>query len=417
MADRSSGLLSLVVEFFRVNTSSCPTDDNGNPTSLKNFPYGNITCGLTCDTIQGPFSPLRKGSANNIYVIPAPQKLTVDTATLFAAGCCIPAILSLPSMWNKILEINWKDRFGNRNKEEEPKQPSEEKDGAELRQSKTAVEASKNADLKKMNEVIRFFLTAVEIPVFGAAVLAILIIGEWNFWSPEVSYQTEPIKAIGKPPFSLVSHSLLTNSAGQWAPIAGTALAVIGSIYILATTRGSKPPPPNEAKAKGPEHHCCDCLAREGSRGRRRSATPRSQPRSPPHSGDIGEASARQSISPNAKGSAEEIETKRHSLAQEHVNPVPNAEMEDAGYRRTIAKGIFRVFRSLGTAAPDMFDDSGFKAGESGEYPATPGEDLKNSKLGKTMETFRKIRKADTHYGTGGETSFAASGPSNRPGS
>jgi hypothetical protein len=187
IADPSSGLLSLTVEFFRVNTSPCPTDNNGNPiTSIKSFPYGNTTCGLTpCDVNLGPFSPLRQGSANNIYVIPAPQRLTVDTATLFAAGCCIPAILSLVSMWNKILEINWKDRFGNRNKEEETEKSSEDKYGA---------------DLKKMNDVIRFFLTAVEVPVFGAAVLAILIIGERNFWSQEVYYQTEPIKAIGMPP-------------------------------------------------------------------------------------------------------------------------------------------------------------------------------------------------------------------------
>lgn len=199
LADPSPGLLSLAVEFFRVNSTPCPTDNDGNPiTSIKSFPYGNTTCGLTCDTNLGPFSPLRKGSADNIYVIPAPQILTIDTATLFAAGCCIPAILSLVSMWKKILEINWRDRFGNKNKEEEEtEKSSEDKDGAELEQSKTKTEAIKNAEIKNMNDVIRFFLTAVEVPVFGAAVLAILIIGERNFWSPEVYYQTEPIKAIG----------------------------------------------------------------------------------------------------------------------------------------------------------------------------------------------------------------------------
>jgi hypothetical protein len=44
---------------------------------------------------------------------------------------------------------------------------------------------------------IRKLLLAVEIPLFGAAVLAILIIGERNFWSEPIKYQTEPIASIG----------------------------------------------------------------------------------------------------------------------------------------------------------------------------------------------------------------------------
>ncbi|KAF3761636.1 hypothetical protein M406DRAFT_357810, partial [Cryphonectria parasitica EP155] len=93
-----SGLLSLTVEFFRADPVSCRTDD---------FKYGeNGTCGLTCSTDKGPYSPLRGGSQNNIYVIQAPDILGFGTATLLAAACCIPAILSLVSMWNKILKLN-----------------------------------------------------------------------------------------------------------------------------------------------------------------------------------------------------------------------------------------------------------------------------------------------------------------------
>ncbi|KAF8855957.1 hypothetical protein BDZ45DRAFT_594913 [Acephala macrosclerotiorum] len=397
-----SGLLSLTVEFFRVNPSPCPTDNNGNPiTSIKSFPYGNTTCGLTCDVNLGPFSPLRQGSANNIYVIPTPQRLTVDTATLFAAGCCIPAILSLVSMWKKILEINWKDRFGDKNQEEIEKS-SEDRDGAELEQSKTKTEAIKNADIKKMNEVIRFFLRAVEVPVFGAAVFAILIMGERNFWSQEVYYQTEPIKAIG-----------------QWAPIAGTTLAILGSLYVLAATRGSKPPTKNEEKPNTPEHHRCDCLVREDTRGRR--PTPRSPPHSsPPNFGDISDASnLPHSVIHDEKGysqeiDSQEIEMKPQSLTKDHRGQVKKAEEGDAGYRRTVAKGIYAIFKSLGTAAPDMFDDSGFKLGKSGEFPETPGEGLKNDKLEKTKEEFRKIREADGHYRLARAASFAASVRSRR---
>lgn len=177
------GLLSLTVEFFRITTSNCTHDDFGNPISPNagKFLY-NTTCGLTCSTEEGPYSPIRGNSASNIYVIPAPDKLTFDTATLLAAACCIPAILSLISMWNKILEINWKTRFGQEDENER-------------------IEGTNGATVEKMrgvNTLIRMFLSAVEIPLFVAAVLAILVLGERNFLSPQVKYQTEPLASIGR---------------------------------------------------------------------------------------------------------------------------------------------------------------------------------------------------------------------------
>ena len=90
-------------------------------------------------------------------------------------------------MWNKILEINWKAR---RNREQKEKEKIDD-----------PIKGTNGATAKKMkgvNSVIRLFLSAVEIPVFGAAVLAILINGERNFWSPQVYYQTEPIASVGK---------------------------------------------------------------------------------------------------------------------------------------------------------------------------------------------------------------------------
>jgi hypothetical protein len=134
---------------------------------------------------------MRQDSANNIYVIPTPEKLTFGAATLLAAACCIPAILSLASMWNKILEINWTRRFGysDRNKQQDE-----------------VIEGTNGATLGKMNtvnEMIRSFLKVVEVPIFAAAVLVIIIIGEMNFFSKQVRYQTEPIQSIGKFFFNL----------------------------------------------------------------------------------------------------------------------------------------------------------------------------------------------------------------------
>ncbi len=89
-------------------------------------------------------------------------------------------------MWNKILEINWKSRFGAKHKDERANEPIAGTNGATVQK------------MKGVNKVIRLFLSAVEVPVFGAAVLFILIIGEMNFWSSQVYYQTEPIATVGK---------------------------------------------------------------------------------------------------------------------------------------------------------------------------------------------------------------------------
>jgi hypothetical protein len=41
-------------------------------------------------------------------------------------------------------------------------------------------------------------LRILAIPVFGGAGLGILIVGEINFFSPQVDYQTEPMANIGE---------------------------------------------------------------------------------------------------------------------------------------------------------------------------------------------------------------------------
>jgi hypothetical protein len=134
-------------------------------------------CGLRCSVAAGPTSPMRGGSQNNIYVIPAPHRLTFGMGMLIAAACCIPAILSLVSMWNKILEINWKKRWGNRNGNQEIDQLIDGTNGATI------------GKMKSVNDRIKAFLSVVEIPLSGTAVLAILIIGEMNFSSEPVWWQ------------------------------------------------------------------------------------------------------------------------------------------------------------------------------------------------------------------------------------
>ncbi|RBA20782.1 hypothetical protein FPRO05_08229 [Fusarium proliferatum] len=163
------GLLSMTID---------PVSPNA---SKFHYIEGN-NCNLTCSTQDGPSSPMRGGSANNIYVIPAPHTLTFGTATLLAAACCVHAVLCLVSMWDRVLEINWRRRFG------KPTNDAASEDD----------ESANKGVMKKVNDTIGFFLRILAIPVFGGAGLAILIVGEINFFSPQVNYQTEPMANIGQ---------------------------------------------------------------------------------------------------------------------------------------------------------------------------------------------------------------------------
>lgn len=176
-----AGLIALCIEFSRVTATDCNHQDADVPVLTRaKFPYGDATCGLVCSEHDGPFSPMRGGSAKNIYVIPVPSRLSFNAAMLVAAGVCIPAILSLIFTWDKILEINWKKRS-------EPERLDELIEGVNITRG----------EIKGINNKVRLFLTVIEIPLFGGAVIAILIAGELNFFSKQLMYQTEPMASIG----------------------------------------------------------------------------------------------------------------------------------------------------------------------------------------------------------------------------
>jgi hypothetical protein len=97
--------------------------------------------------------------------------------TLFAAACCVPAVLSIVSIYNKIVETKQKKKRQGTTPGETPEVSPEMID--------------------RTNKIIRSLLSVVEIPVFAGAVLALVILGEINFWSTQVNYMTERIAAVG----------------------------------------------------------------------------------------------------------------------------------------------------------------------------------------------------------------------------
>ena len=87
-------------------------------------------------------------------------------------------------MWNKILEINWKSRYGNRN--------------AKADQMIEGTNGATEETMTHVNKYIRKILSVIEIPLLFAASLAILILGEINFFSAEVRFQTERMATFGE---------------------------------------------------------------------------------------------------------------------------------------------------------------------------------------------------------------------------
>lgn len=178
MLNYQTGLVSLTIEFYRTTslTPDCPFAmdelDNEITSTVGESPSHHLHHVLGSLTGRNSSSPLRAGSANNIYVIPAPTKLTFGTATLLAASCCIPAVLSLVSMWNKILKLPFKRRFR-----------MEEESRWEYEPFESADDPLVDPLVAIMN-MLKIFL--------------ILFMGERNFFSTQVSYQTQSISSPGK---------------------------------------------------------------------------------------------------------------------------------------------------------------------------------------------------------------------------
>ncbi|EKV19577.1 Transcription factor [Penicillium digitatum] len=389
-----AGLVSLIVEFMRLSPTICPGDD---PASIfwastggakeGLFQYGS-NCSMACTPGNGPVSPLRLDAANNVYVIPVPHELSFNTTTLIAAACCIPAILSLMFMWIKVLDDNW-EKFA----KGKPKQKPDE-----------LIQGTNGATINHMTRIankISKWLALIEIPVFAAAVLAILVKGEMNFWSTPMRYQTEPIQSIGKQQVSLVSCWLLNNahftksltdrSSGQWAPIVGTALAVLGSLYMLLSEdmeAAGKEDGHQEVNLAGNDLSDECAVLDTGSSVRRDPRTSAERP------------------NPDL-----EMTPVHYPTTNQNITTQP-----DLG-RRKVARFFNAASALMTTKAHNQIVKTGFKPEAKTTYPETPGERYKNSDLQKQIDKYKRSSKPDTRSRIGSSSGFVdnGEGSSRRP--
>jgi hypothetical protein len=177
------GLFAIAVEFFRASPVYCTHDDDGRAlsTNVKNFPYEHAACGLLCATGVEPVSAIRRGTAKEVFVIPVPNKLRFGAGIVISFGCCIYATIRLSPLWfNMFVRVRkWRmvvedppDNTG-----EFPRLTRKEVQGLDI--------------------TVKRFLSVVEFPVSMSFCLALIILGELNFFTPQMTYQTEPFVTIG----------------------------------------------------------------------------------------------------------------------------------------------------------------------------------------------------------------------------
>ncbi|KAI1485196.1 hypothetical protein F5X96DRAFT_691239 [Biscogniauxia mediterranea] len=226
------------------------------------------------------------------------------------------------------------------------------------------------SEMRSINNIIRMFLSTLEIPVFNAAVLAILIIGEQNFFSPQVSYQTEPITSVGKITARVSCYPYLTETAqfvGQWAPIIGTVLAALGSLYLLLTREQAEP--------EGSKYHC-NCSQHHFPSCDMDGRSLHSNNENPLHAQH--EWPVVRHYSPSTAGGGLFITLSRNSQSPLDYN---GRIHDDVGYRRKVARALTRLSNYLGNAGADRFDDSGFRRGRAVDFPEIPATRARNGNL------------------------------------
>lgn len=218
--------------------------------------------------------------------------------------------------------------------------------------------------------------------MFGAAVLFILVLGEMNFFSRQVYWQTEPMSAIGKRSSSFILIRWLTvfvPFAGQWAPMVGTVLAVLGLLYH------------NRHKRLGLKEETNPTAMREGYRDK--------SPASSHYVATRGAIDGHHSLSSGGGRTSTEIVItplprpvtptggKTPPECVPITDPLQQAERWRDGGRSRVRRTLATLSDRLFTPTPVQFD-SAFRSGLAQNYPQVPAEELRSEDLVDTKRRY-----------------------------
>lgn len=173
--------------------------------------------------------------------------------------------------------------------------------------------------------------------------------------------------------------------AGQWAPIVGTGLALLGSLYMYIA-KGPVKVPKDELDPNASPHHChCDCSTPENHIGKYAASM---------HSVATPITTDLRHIFSNdeRRTSMDIVPTTTHNEIMPTTTHTTVGQ-SDAGNRVKVANALAKIGNYIGTPAQDRFDLSEFKHGKALDWPEIPGEEQRNSKLTKTRETYNQKRE------------------------
>lgn len=165
--------------------------------------------------------------------------------------------------------------------------------------------------------------------------------------------------------------NLLTDeSLGQWAPIVGTALAVVGSLYLLLSAdieAAGKEDGQQEETIVGKCRNC-DCAVSDTGSSSRRESRANAERQDP----DI------------------EMTTIRRPTTNQTIG-----SQADLGGRRKVARFLMAASAIMTTKAHNQIEKTGFKPEAKTTYPETPGERYKNSDLQKQIDKYQRSSTPD----------------------
>lgn len=180
---------------------------------------------------------------------------------------------------------------------------------------------------------------------------------------------------------------------GQWAPIVGTGLAVLGSLSLLLAASPdhgkddeNKKGTEKDRQGQNPPDHRCDCHMRQ--------VDPSLVTASSPFAVTLDPTEMNPNPTNSDRGTIREKLPSRTQSSPVHSTQLKPSEPADEGSRRKVAKVLTSFANYVGTAAQDRFDVSDFKGGKALDFPELPGEAQRNPDLSQIREQYNHYNPA-----------------------
>jgi hypothetical protein len=160
---------------------------------------------------------------------------------------------------------------------------------------------------------------------------------------------------------------------GQWAPIVGAGLAVLGSLSLFLAAAVEDQEEDVEEKASSTYS---SPLPRERILSDAEASCVQDRPNSPG----------------SDRSSSMEV---GHTMSRSSKWPLKRSATEDQGSRRKIARTLFAVSNWMSNAAHDRYQNSDFKSGPALRFPEIPGEENRNGELNKIRKQYNRGQNTD----------------------